>query len=161
MSGCYVDAHGCTVCPAVPGAPAVPPQEVSDANLGWNAGANSVAMLDGDLHFVFTMPESVVGVIMGLRSARAGVGIPDLVEFGFLFFTTAGVDNYAVIERGNSAVFAVQTRAPGLGEQFEIVRRGERVTYLVNGVPLYTSTRHSSGRLVATNCSYASGDSAG
>lgn len=158
MINCYTDAHGCVVCPAIPAVPPIPPREFNDTNLGWNAGANSDAMLDGSLHVTVDMPQPVVGAIIGLKSHRDGVGVPAQIDHGFYFFRESSVDCYRIVERGNSAIIATQTRAGGLGETFEIRRSGETVYYLVDGVLLHTSTLRSTGAAIASSCLYASTD---
>jgi hypothetical protein len=161
MINCYTDAHGCVVCPAIPAVPAIPPREVNDTNLGWNAGANSDAMLDGSLHVTVAMPQPVVGAIVGLKSHRDGVGVPAQIDHGFYFFREASVDCYRIVERGDSSILSTQTRAGGFGETFEIRRSGETVYYLVDGVLLHTSRLRSTGAAVASSCLYASTDTIG
>lgn len=150
----YQDADGCTVWPECPGQSYVPAQIVEQPVLGWNAGANSITELDGNLHTVFTMP-AVAGAVIGLRSGRARQTMPELIEHGLYFNSAAGVHLVHVVERGLGATGTI-TRA--LGDSFEIRRVDGQVTYWRNGKLLYRSTSRSTGVKVVTACLYASGD---
>lgn len=150
---------GCITYAASPGIPATPAQVISRADFGWDAGANSVDRLSGDLHLVFTMPSPVVGAVNGLRSDRPGVGIPDLVQFGFMFGKAAPTgDVYAVFENG-APIGGYVVRSTLLDEEFEIRRVRDTVTYRVNGVVVHTSTQKTFAPLLTTGCLFASGDS--
>lgn len=150
----YIDGDGCIVWPACPAIAHVPAQIVQQAVLGWNAGANSITELTGDLHTVFTMP-IVAGVVIGLRSGRARNTMPELIEHGFYFNSVAGTGLVHVVERG---LAATGTIIRGASDTFEIRRVGGRVTYRRNGALLYTSAALSTGAKVVNACLYASGD---
>lgn len=151
----YKDASGCTVWPACPPVAYVPARIEQQLVLGWNAGANSIDELDGDLHTVFMMP-AVAGVVIGLRSGRAKQTIPDLIEHGLYFATFAGVRMVHVVERGLGATSNLPCDE---SDTFEIRRVAGRVTYWRNGALLYASNARSTGAKVVNACLYASGDS--
>lgn len=156
-AGCapYKDADGCIVWPACPAVAYEPARIEQQAVLGWNAGANSITELAGDLHTVFTMP-AVAGLVIGLRSGRARQTTPDLIEHGLYFNALAGTHLVHVVERGLGATSSI-VRA--LADTFEIRRVAGRVTYWRNGALLYASTAVSTGAKVVNACLYASGDS--
>jgi hypothetical protein len=156
-AGCapYKDANGCIVWPACPAVAYVPAHIEQQLVLGWNAGANSITELAGDLHTVFTMP-AVAGVVIGLRSGRAKQTTPDLIEHGLYFATFAGVHMVHVVERG---LGATSNLARAESDTFEIRRLAGRVTYWRNGALLYASNARSTGAKVVNACLYASGDS--
>lgn len=162
LVNCYIDSHGCTVCPDIPPTPGTPGGLVYTVVLGWNAGANSVQELDGDVLLTFTMPLAVLGVVCGFRHGRLGVGIPEMNTHGFVF--QRGVDSlslYGIVENGTTVLSSV-ARSPDLDETFYIQRRNGVVTYYVDDVvPAYTSSVPSSGPLIVGGCLYASGDDIG
>lgn len=150
----YLDANGCVVWPYCPAVAYQPARIEQQAVLGWNAGANSITELAGDLHTVFTMP-AVAGVVIGLRSGRGKQTTPDLIEHGLYFNALAGAHLVHVVERGLGETSSV---VRDLGDTFEIRRVAGRVTYWRNGVLLYASTARSTGAKVVNACMYASGD---
>ncbi|CAM5593312.1 hypothetical protein [Rhodanobacter lindaniclasticus] len=150
----YRDANGCIVWPACPAVAYEPARIEQQAVLGWNAGANSITELGGDLHTVFTMP-AVSGVVIGLRSGRTRQTTPDLIEHGLYFNALGGMNLVHVVERGLGAT-SIVVRNPA--DTFEIRRVGGRVTYWRNGALLHASTARSTGAKVVNACLYASGD---
>jgi hypothetical protein len=155
MSDCYYDAAGCLVCPEQPAQSFVPSRIERRAVLGWNAGANSIDVLDGDLHVVFDMPLGVVGTIMGLKGNRKQPTIPSLIEHGWYFQKVGGVDLVRPIERGVAIGSQITGRTSAT--LFEIRRVNGKVTYLMNGAVVRTSAAPSHGAKVVNCCLYASG----
>lgn len=158
MSDCqapYIDSAGCMVTPACPGQPYIPATVTQQPVLGWNAGANSVAVLDGDLHAVFAMPAGTVGAVVGLKAGRARPTVPDLVTHGLFFQSLAGVDMVQVVESGAPQGAAAMRNAT---DTFELRRVAGVVTYWQNGTLLRTSMRPSAGVVLVNACLYASGD---
>jgi hypothetical protein len=154
----YYDAAGCLVTPERPGIDPVPAVTERRVVIGWNAGANSMTELDGDLHTVFTLPAGTAGVVLGLRSERQRQTVPELVEHG-LYFQSAGInDMVQVIEQG---VVKTDPVSRGLADTFEIRRVLGRVTYWQNDRLLHESSARSTGAKVVNACLYASGDSVG
>jgi hypothetical protein len=158
MSDCYYDAAGCLVCPEKAAQPFVPSRIERRAVLGWNAGANSIAVLDGDLHVVFDLPLGAVGTIMGLKGNRKQPTIPSLIEHGWYFQKVGGVDLVRPIERGVASGSQITGRTSTT--LFEIRRVNGKVTYLMNGAVVRTSATPSHGAKVVNCCLYASGDGA-
>lgn len=145
----------CLVTPERPAREFVPAGTEHKLIIGWDAGANSIVELGGNIHAVFTMPIGNAGVVIGFRSARARQTLPDLVEHGLFFQGLAGVDMVQVIERGRPMT-ALVVRA--VSDTFEIRRVAGTATYWRNSVLLYTSAAPSSGVKVVNACLYASGD---
>ena len=152
---CTFDANGCLVCPAVAAAPARAAQVITSPDLGWNAGANSMAQLDGDVHVVFALAALPVGVLVGLKHGRAFPTSPELIENGLYLYTIGGQAFVEVRERG-AARGAAQAYA--LNATLEIKREAGRVTYLAAGVLLWASTVLSTGAVLVNACLYSAGD---
>lgn len=151
----YFDSDGCFVTPACSGIDPVAAYIETKAILGWNAGANSIMQLDGDVHAVFGMPQGTVGVIVGFKGARSRQTIPDLVTHGMYFQSLAGVDMVQVIERGQPKT-TLQPRSAL--DTFEIRRAFGKVTYWQSGTMIYESVQPSVGPVLVNACIYASGD---
>lgn len=154
---CYYDVDNCLVCPEVDAQTGRPAYYSYQPVVGWNAGANSITELDGDLHTVFDMPLGDTGVVLGLRGGRNRNTVPGLIEHGFYFQSVGGFNAYQVTEAG---IVRMDLQPRSVDDQFEIRRVGGRVSYLVNGVVVYTSTIPSYGPKVVNSCLYTSGDSA-
>ncbi len=148
----------CVSFPGREGVPAVAQKTITSYDLAWDAGADSVQTLDGNCHLVFTMPNPVVAAVVGIKGTPNGVGIPELVDFGFYFQIGPGANFYNVIENG-VAMTAPVTRDSMLDETFEVRRELGKVTYLVNDVVIYTSKQRSTGWVIAPGCLFATGDS--
>jgi hypothetical protein len=163
---CYVDSSGCVVCPDIAPTPPVPGGIVYLPILGWNAGANSVGELDGDVELITNMTASVFGAVVGFRHGRAGIGIPDLVTHGFVFeHGIDGLNFFGIVENGVT-IMSGMARQADLNDLFWIVRANGVVSYYANSsvpfsTPLYTSLLPSVGPLIIGGCLYASGDDIG
>lgn len=154
MSDCYYDAAGCLVCPEQPEVAASPGYFTERPIVGWNAGANSVAQLDGDFHLVTDIP-AVVGVVMGLKTSRARQTQTSLIEHGYAFGGGATAPLYKVVERGaDKTMFTARS----LSALFEIRRVAGVVYYYVDSALVYTSTERSYGPKIVNVCLYSSGD---
>ncbi|WP_333676739.1 hypothetical protein [Dyella sp.] len=160
MSGidCSFDASGCLVCPEIPAVAPAPGYVKTTAVVGWNAGANSIQQLDGNLHTVFVVQAGDIGTVIGLKSTRMHQTVPDTLDFGLYFQSTNSSDMVQVVEHGVPKTSAV---ARASSDKFEIRRSGGIVSYLQNGTLLYTSAVKSTGPLVVSACMYASGDAVG
>ena len=158
MSDCYYDADRCLVCPEQTAQESVPSRVERRAVLGWNAGANSIAMVDGDLRVVTDMPLGVIGAIVGLKGGRKQPTLPSLIEHGWYFQKVGSADLVQPIERG------VPVGSPIAGRTattlFEVRRVNDRVNYLMDGVTVHASALPSAGAKVVNCCLYASGDGA-
>lgn len=150
--------NGCTTCPAVPEQPFVEGGIQYAPSIGWNAGANSVSEIDGDLHTVFRPSAGTVGAVVGLRRLSGGRGQqidPARVDFGLYFQNPGSVDLVSVIERGVERTVGVLRDS---GDMFEIRRVDGIVTYWQGTTLLYQSQLLSTGILIVTACLFATGD---
>lgn len=157
-SRCYFDADNCQVCPEQLAVDYVPATLKTEPVVGWNAGANSITMLDGDLHMVLTMPKGIIGALVGLKGSRSRQTLPSLIEHGWYFQSAGGADVVQVVEGGvpqTSLVTRLDT------DSFEIRRRGADVEYLKNGSIVHKSMVPSLGPKIVNSCLYASGDHIG
>lgn len=152
---CYFDANGCYVCPELPAVPGVAPSVVVDPQLGWNAGANSVAMLAGDVHVVWQFDVAPVGVVVGLKASRTLPAEPALMPHG-LYVHSAGANSFVTVqEQGQALGEAVPYT---LGTPLEIRRVGGVVTYWANGVLLRQSPARTLAPVCVNTCLYSAGD---
>lgn len=142
----------CTECPAIE---AIPPTVTEHPVIGWNAGANSIDLLDGDVHTVFDIPTPCAGIVLGFKQSRAFQTRPELIQHGFWFTPIGGRLFGYVTEMGARKTPAV---ARNHTDTFEIRRRGGVVSYFVNDVLLYTSLARSTGPVLVNACLYATGD---
>lgn len=153
--GCYYDTSGCLVCPELPAVVGHPSYYEQQAIIGWNAGANSVDQVDGDLHTVFTMPAGTVGAVVGLKSVRTKQTLPGAVEHGWYFQSVGGVDMAQVIELG-AVKTPIMERLDT--DVFEIRRTNDIVQFFMNNVEQWRSKTPSYGPKIVNACLYASGD---
>lgn len=157
---CTQDDAGCITCPYIPPTAPIPGHLDISGTAAWNAGADSVATLDGDLHAICSPPLGIAAEFCGFRSDRAANFIPELIDYGFVFQSAFGLDIVSMVERGGT-VAGPFTR--GAGWTFEIIRTGRFVAYNVyDGSPALVSThlsaRPSFGPILLNGCLYLSGD---
>lgn len=152
---CYYDAAGCLVCPEIPPSVGHAARVVSEPNLGWNSGANSVVMRDGDVRLAFTIDAIPAGTYVGLKGSRSGVTAPELITHAFYIYGIAGAAFVEVRERGARQGAA---SAYTLGDLLEIRREGGRVSYWLAGVKLRDSQLPSYGPVLVNACLYSAGD---
>jgi hypothetical protein len=150
-----VTVGNCTDCPAIEAVVGVPAHYDNETRFGWDAGANSVIMLDGDLHVVFHVAAGILGMVVGFKALRFMPTQPALVAYGLYFTMVNGSNKVLVQEMGVTLTSAVSY---GDGDQFEIRRSGGVVTYWHGATKLYTSNVRSDGALLVNACLYASGD---
>lgn len=149
----------CVTYPAIPGVPAVPSSIRVTPVREWNAGANSVDELDGDVSLRFETAHAI-GVVLGLTQNRdiEAVGSIERITHGIYFHATAsGQFVYRVMESGKLVTPAAQHVA---SDEFEVRRVGTAVLYFRNGEQFYQSRTSSSGTVSAASALYASGDTA-
>lgn len=145
----------CQSYPEIPFIAPVPPRVVTTPIRAWNAGANSIAELDGDLRLAFTMPR-VIGVVLGITSDRGAVIDNARCSHAIYFFQTAGgAPRYRLREFGTS-VSPEAAYAPD--DEFEIRRVGGAVQFLRNGVRLRRSPVPSAGMVSVGSALFATGD---
>lgn len=131
--------QNCAYYPPRPGVPAVPSRYDPVGDRIWNAGANSVDELSGDVEVQMDMPK-VLGVCVGFVATRAIPATnPDRVLYGFRFgLSETGAAVMHVSEQGQ------QRTAPAAYDPtdiFRIRRIGLNVSYLRNGEVIYASSR--------------------
>lgn len=153
---CYTDSNGCTVCPEIPASPAVPPRVISDARTGWNAGANTIDELTGDVHAVWSFDTAPAGVFIGLKSSRKQPTEPSLIPHALYVYASGGHAFVEIREAGKKKGTAVMYT---LGDALEIRRVGATITYYVNDVLLGSSPSNLGSVVVANACLYTAGDS--
>lgn len=153
---CYLDASGCTVCPECPGVAAVPTQIITSANAGWNAGANSITALDGDVHMGDVLSAAPSDAYVGFKQTRDGQVAPYRLQYAFRFYA---LGNTPIMEVWEGSTRCTQPSVFPLGGSFEIRRVDGTVSYYVNGAPVYESAQPSFGALVVNACLYSAGDS--
>lgn len=157
MSGadCYIDASGCVVCPEVEAEPAASPIAIVDPLLGWNAGANSIAVLDGDVRVTDALEAIPVGIVVGFKGHRNGVTAPELIDHGLYFYGLDGRCYIEVMESGR------RVGAPAeytLGSLFEIRREAGKVSYWINQAKWLDSQKRSTGPVLVNACLFSGGD---
>lgn len=152
---CTVTPQGCFDCPEMPAVAASTGRVDVTARIGWDAGANSVLALAGDLHTVFTVPALVAGVMIGLRSERVFQHDPVRQPYALYFRIVGGRDFVSAYRFGEQVSSPVRRTADDV---FEIRRVREIVTFWRGRTLLYQSPFRSTERLVVTANLYASGD---
>lgn len=152
---CYVDADGCVVCPALAGSPGRPASTITSPGYGWNAGANSVALLDGDVFVTDTLDAAPVDLFVGLKASRANVGAPATLAYGLRFFSLGGAVRVELWEAGRKVRDAVVFT---LGNTWEIRRVNGVVTYYLAGSAVRESPTPSREPVLVSACLYAAGD---
>lgn len=136
--------------PPTPGIPASPSFTYDVFDLGWNAGARSIAWLEGSGYFTFTAPLTAVGIVVGFNGEDSDAGYAN-IEHGFRFSGST----IRVYEMG------VQKLSIGpwtLGQTFKIERQGSLVRYYQGSTLVYTSTLPSTGPVFIDTSFYSSGD---
>lgn len=153
---CYFDDDGCYVCPAEPAQPAIPYSRTVDPLLGWNAGADSVTTLAGDVHVTWSVDDLPAGIALGLKSTRLLPAELALLDHGLFVFPVAGEAFVQVIENGRQIG---TPQAYVLTTTLEVRRVGSVMTYWNNGVLLASTKAHTAGALIVNACLYSAGDS--
>lgn len=122
---------------------------------GWNAGANSVDQLDGDVELVFTQPPAT-GVVIGFTQSRDDPADRDRITHGFYFHRNlAGSPVAQVIESGVTK----SDELPHTSSiEWRVQRAGGVVRYLADGEVVCQSLIPSDGELSVGCALYASTD---
>lgn len=148
----------CVECPAI--APRDPSVEEHPL-LGWNAGADSINVLDGNVHTQFDIPVHAMGVVVGFKRDHRGVHRPELIDHALWFTSVAGSSIVYVAERG---VRVSAPRSYGVDHRFAIERRGGVVRYLAlapgaaSWQLLHATESAITGPIGVSMCAYATGD---
>ena len=136
--------------PGTPATPGVPPVVAVKYNEGWSGAARSIAELDGDGIYKFSVDQSAVGVISGFNSANEGAGYIE-IEHGI--YCHSGV--YQVVENGTPKTSAASFSS---SDVFAIRRLGNEVAYFKGTTKIYTSELPSSGTIFVDVSMYFGGD---
>lgn len=166
---CTINAQGCMVCPSIPPQPATPGQILTSPDNGWNAGANSIQALTGDVRVAFTVSQAAA-MVVGLRrveEGREGQTIPSRIRRGWRV-RTAG-NGYAVADVFEVGVSRSSSILLAPCDVLEIQRVGAVCDYLINGTlvhrtvesPMLAGWPRIDGPVFVTACLYASGDTVG
>jgi len=134
----------------------LPDTYVLDPNEGWNAGAISIGLLDGDATYKFQVDGTPAGVVTGLSDPASDTGY-SYQEIEWAFYISNG--GYRVMENGVDKTPPVAS-APTT-TVYKIRRVGLEVTYWVDDVLVYTSlnTPSSESSFLLVDASlYAAGD---
>lgn len=129
--------------------------------LGWNAGANSILSLDGDVVTRFYVPAQALGIVIGFKTSRDFQTLHQTIEFGFFFTSVAGADLFYVTEMGQQRM-APLPRSPE--SRFSILRQDGIVYYMkkdndaTEDRVIHVSDQRSYGPLIVNACLFATGD---
>ena len=144
----------CTNYPAIPFIAAVAPSTRIEVIRAWDAGANSIDVIDGNARFEFAA-QRVVGVIAGFAVGRGAPSVDRVTHGAYMHQSAGGVPLIQPVESG-VAVGPAQTYATGV--EVEIRREGGRVKMLLGGVETHQFRTPSVGPVVAAAVMYQSGD---
>jgi len=122
---------------------------VQDFGLRWNAGARSIAELDGNGAATFRVP-TAVGAVVGFNDVDEDAGYLN-IEHGLYFRR----QTFQVMEQG---VAKTPDSVFSGSDTFKIERIGGRVRYFRNDGLVYTSTAPSTGRVFLDASLYSGGD---
>lgn len=128
---------------------------IYEDSAGWNAGANSVDQLDGDVELVFTQPPAT-GVVIGFTQNRDDPAGRDRITHGFYFHRNlAGRPVAQVIESGVTKSDELPHTS---GIEWRIQRASGVVRYLADGEVVCQSLVPSDGVLSVGCALYANTD---
>lgn len=146
----------CFTCPEIAPVAQVDAQHFFSPNIGWNAGANSLVQIGGNVHAGFDAVAGDAGAVLGFRPASDIVPpvSPARITHGLYSFSLYG-DWVIAMEGGIQKGTPVQV---ALGDIVELRRLRGRVTYVLNGITFYTSAIASTGLVRVTGCLYAAPD---
>lgn len=152
---CYFDSSGCYVCPQLPATPGTAAKIVSTPNLGWNAGANSITQIGGNVSMTDALTEVPTGIVIGIKIDRMFNTEPTRILHGLYFYTVNNQSFVQVVEKGISIG---DPKPYTIGTKFEIRRVGSRVTYWLGGALLALSKAASLAPVLVNACFYSAGD---
>jgi hypothetical protein len=136
--------------PAVAGVPGRDAVNSTDGQIGWNGGAQSVYVADGDFSMLCTIRSTVQGVLVGMQPPGAASGNFNAIEHGVLI---SGARPSAV-ERG-----AIKASGAQFAGDFQVlISRSAGIVTCRAGSLTYTSTTPSIGPMVMSAVMYAGTD---
>lgn len=131
----------------------LPDTYILDPNEGWNAGAISLGLLDGDATYRFQVPGTVAGVVTGLSDPAFNQGF-GYQEIQYAFYISNG--GYRIMEGGIDKTAPVASTGTTV---YSIIRAGESLYYAVDGTVVYQSLIPVTSSFVLVDASlYAGGD---
>ena len=136
--------------PPTPGIPPSPSYTYEFYELGWNAGARSIASLEASGYFTFTAPLAATGIVVGFNGEDSDVGYEN-IEHAFRFSGKMARIYELGVEKLTIGTWT-------FGQTFMIERRGSRVRYYQGGTLVYTSTMPSTGPVFIDTSFYSAGD---
>lgn len=146
----YEWSFGQPYIPPTPAQPAVGSQVLQDMNIGWNAGAVSIAQLEGNGGFKFKASNTAAGIVAGICDTQNQPAYPT-IAFGFEFANGIAY----VVERGQRRL-CVGPYA--LADVWGVFRSNGLGVYTYNGATVYVGTELFTDPAVLGVCMYAGGD---
>ncbi|MCD5994147.1 hypothetical protein KDX38_11040 [Pseudomonas sp. CDFA 602] len=125
-------------------------QTITDSQVGWNAGAQSLVVIDGDFIALATINSSAIGVLVGIQPAGSPSGDLNTPTHAVRISNRRP----SVVERGLSKVSGNEFSGD---LQVQIQRVGRTITYRVGSIA-YTSDVDSTGPVSMASVLYAGGD---
>ena len=147
---------GCTLYPEQQQVIAKPARVEYVDHFGWNSGANSAAILRGEVRVAFEAPALSTGIVVGLTRDRTNVTRYARMDYAFYFHQTGGKPRYRLMEQG-VAKSEPADYAPG--SPCEIRREGGEVVYLVAGEEVRRVATVHAGDISVGIALYGTGDS--
>jgi len=132
MSTRYTDRNGCIHYPAIAAVPPVPYTRTETPTQAWDAGANSVRQLHGDVRLEFSGVQPPVGSVIGLTVDRQAITNPARMAFAwYLTLHDNGTPQALCYEHGviTSAAYNYDEHSV-----FAIERGGRHIVYWLDGV---------------------------
>jgi len=132
MSTRYTDRNGCVHYPAIAAVPPVLYTRTQTPTQAWDAGANSVRQLLGDVRLAFSGVPPPVGSVIGLTVDRQAITNPQRMAFAwYLTLHASGSPHALCYEHGviTSAAYAYDESSV-----FAIERRGQQIFYWLDDV---------------------------
>jgi hypothetical protein len=146
----------CTTYPEIDEIPAVPAWVETIVVNEWDAGANSVQELDGDVRTVFSFDAPVVGVAVGFVDHREDVHDYSRLMFGVLMSqSAAGTPQFRVMEYGRFRTGFIEYT---LGEPIELRRVQNEFSAWYDGERLLRGSQAYDGTLIVGSSLYSTGD---
>ncbi|MCH5583110.1 hypothetical protein [Pseudomonas syringae] len=139
-----------TTYPAIPAVAGRDAQTITDSQIGWNGGAQSVVVLGGDFVTQATVSSEVLGVLVGVQRAGGTSGSVNEISHGIQIASRRA----SVIESGASKVGAALPNGDVL---IQIQRIGRKITYRA-GPLSFTSDVESVGPVTMASVIYAGGE---
>lgn len=142
--------------PGAPAVEAVPAKVEYKKGYGWDAGANSIAELDGNLYTEFPGPVAA-GAYVGFFEGGSRQSADYNALVAAFRFTTTPTGPKWTIKDGERSV-SISDVSYTTSDKFRIERSNGIMIFLLNGVEVYRSKRASIGPLRVGTTLYASGD---